>query len=106
MPQEIISPMPTVSIKYQIVPGKPYVNFKISGITTVFDKIGGISAIYGIFFSLCVKNTPIKVAKLPKTISKMLHPVRIFDKKQPVESPKTADGVKIAREYNASESRH
>ena len=103
MPQEIISPMPTVSIKKGIVSPNSYTYFNTKGTIIVLANIGGRGAIYLCFFSAYVPNAPISVARLPNTTSRSAHPVRTFDKRHPAKSPGMAAGVNTGSIVSASD---
>ena len=93
-PQEMISPIPTVSIKYAIEPSKLYTYESTKGIISVFDIIGGNIARYLFFLNKYVPIAPIRVAMLPNIISSITAPDKKFAIMQPTNSPPIAYGVK------------
>ena len=97
-PQEIISPIPTVSIINGIGSGTPYPYAKTNGTTIVLAMIGGSGARKELFLRrVYVKQAAIRVAKLPKIISGMIAPPNIFPIRQPINNPGIAAGVKNGR---------
>ena len=71
---------------------------------SVFEITGGRVAMYLCFLKRYVNTAPIRVARLPNTISGNRHPVRIFETMQPIKSPGIAEGKKIGKTQSASES--
>lgn len=105
IPQERISPIPTVNIKYGIVPSAPYAKDSTKGIINVFARIGGITARKRFPLSNLVPIAPKRVARLPKITSQTTAPARMFDKRHPTKRPGIAAGVKIGKIQSASEKR-
>jgi len=105
IPQDMISPMPIVTIKYQIAPSKLYTYERINGIIRVFAIMGGIGARILCFRKIYVNIAPIRVARLPKRISRAIAPVKVFEIRHPMNSPGTAEGIMQGRTVSASEKR-
>lgn len=106
IPQDITSPIPTVSIKNGSPFVIPYAYVSIRGIMTVLLKIGGMGDSHaGLFLSILVKTAPMRVARLPKITSHTAAPVSRFEMIQPTNSPGTAAPVKYGRMQRASENR-
>lgn len=99
------SPMPTVSIKYQILPEIPYARESTNGIIKVFASMGGIGAKKRFFARSRVPKAPKSVARLPKITSQKTAPDKIFARRQPTKSPPIAAGVKHGKMQSASEMR-
>ena len=70
----------------------------------MFVIIGGNVARSLYFLRKYVPNAPIKVARLPKTISHKAQPVKTFARMQPAKRPGIAAGVKSGRIVKASEN--
>ena len=51
-----------------------------------------------------VPSAPIKVARVPNTISKILLPITIFETRQPIVTPGTPAKLKNGRIVSASEN--
>ena len=106
MPQDTTSPIPTINIINGIASGNPYAYRSIIGIIIALDRIGGNGA-RNLFClrSRYVKNAPIRVARLPNTMSRRTAPPRIFPIRQPINNPGMAAGVNAGRIVSASAMR-
>ena len=71
-------------------------------ITKAFKIIVGTGANHLYFLNLYVKKAATKVVRLPNIISITWEPPMIFAKKQPMNIPGTAAGVKTASTQSAS----
>ena len=72
----------------------PYAQRSTKGMMSALAKIGGTGASHLYFRNFRVKTTPIKVARLPKTISGIAAPVSILASRHPMNKPGIAAGVK------------
>ena len=70
----------------------------------MFESMGGKQARYLFFLRQYVPIAPMRVARLPNTISYMVQPVRIFEMRQPRKSPGTEAFIKHGRMQSASEN--
>ncbi len=94
--------MPTVAIRNGIVKsislkitgGTPYAYLSTNGTISILDITGGRVSANLWFLKRYVPTAPINVARLPNIISGTRLPISILDRKQPINRPGTAAGVK------------
>lgn len=93
-PQEMTSPIPTVRTKYGNISHPPIPEIiSTHGMISAFETIVGIEARYGNFFMKNATKAPIRVANVPKIISYIVPPQRIFETRHPIVNPGTAANV-------------
>ena len=97
IPQEITSPAPTVSMRNGMPSAIPYAYVRTKGTIIVLDMMGGrgdknFKFLLPVFLKRIpmyqVPRAPIKVAKVPKIISKILLP--IMSLRELLQNQKTA----------------
>lgn len=103
-PAEIISPIPTVAIRYGNASRTPYAYINTNGTMTVFESMGGTGESHLNFRKKYVPSAPKSVARLPKIMSKSAPPTIMLESKQPTNSPGTAAGVKYGSTVSASDN--
>ena len=72
---------------------------------TVLAAMGGIGANHFLLRSRKVPTAPMRLARVPKTISGRAQPVTILEIRHPMVMPGMAAGVKNGKMVSASEKR-
>ena len=104
-PQLIASPSPTVSIIKGNGSERPYPYLSTKGTIMALLTTGGIKGVILPLRRILVPRAPSAVAILPKTMSIKQHPVKRLLKRQPINKPGMAAGVKTGRMVRDSERR-